>query len=81
MPTESPALPRCWSRAIGTHHTPDLKQDALATVIHLADRLGHRLMDKEGAGEQIPVPPIEDAAWAAVGLDDESAAVGPAAVV
>lgn len=72
--TEHWRFPPLLSRAIGTHHTPDLQQDPLATVIHLADRLGHRLMEKEGAGEQIPVPPIKDAAWAAVGLDDESAA-------
>ncbi|MDQ5916729.1 MAG: hypothetical protein QG584_2623 [Pseudomonadota bacterium] len=70
--TEHWRFPPLLSRAIGTHHQPDMQQDLLATVIHVADRLGHRL-DDEPAG-QIPVPPIDEAAMAAVGLDEESAA-------
>jgi HD-like signal output (HDOD) protein len=70
--TEHWCFPSLLSRAIGTHHQPDMKQDPLATVIHVADRLGHRLDD--GPAGLIPLPPIDETAWAAVGLDEESAA-------
>lgn len=70
--TEHWRFPPLLSRAIGTHHQPDMQLDRLATVVHIADGLGHRLND-EPAG-QIPPPPIDEAAWAVVGLDEESAA-------
>ena len=70
--TEHWCFPSLLSRAIGTHHQPDMQQDLLATAIHVADGLGHRLDD--GEGEQTPVPPLNEAAWAAVGLNDDSAA-------
>lgn len=70
--TEHWRFPLLLSRAIGTHHQPDIQQDRMATLIHVADRLGHRLTEQEG--EPVPVPPIDDAAWAAAGLNDETAA-------
>lgn len=67
--TEHWRFPSLLSRAIGTHHAPDIGQAPLATLIHLADALGHRL-DSLNDGEQVPLAPLNDAAWLAIGLDE-----------
>lgn len=66
-------FPPLLSRAIGMHHAPDTQHEPLATVIHVADALGHQL-DLAGEGaDPLPQPPQDDAAWAVVGLNEESA--------
>lgn len=71
--TEYWRFPSLLSRAIGTHHAPDLQQEPLATLIHVADALGHRMDRSEEGGVLAPEPPLNEAAWAAVGMTEESA--------
>lgn len=65
--TEHWRFPPLLSRAIGTHHAPDIRNEPLATLIHLANALGHRL-DQAGGDEQVPMAPLNEAAWPAIGL-------------
>ncbi|WP_294268111.1 HDOD domain-containing protein [Propionivibrio sp.] len=71
--TEHWRFPSLLSLAIGTHHAPDIQHEPLATLINVADALGHRLDRSEEDGVLVPEPPLNEAAWAAVGLTEESA--------
>ena len=71
--TEHWRFPLLLSRAIGTHHDPDMQQDRLATLIHVADGLAHRLDMIAGNQAPVALPPVDAAAWSVVGLDNESA--------
>lgn len=72
--TEHWRFPSQLSRAIGTHHSPDIQQEPLATLINVADALGHRLDRSEEGGILVPEPPLNEAAWATVGMTEKSAA-------
>lgn len=73
MLTEHWRFPPTLSRAIGTHHAPDTQEELLATVIQIADALGHQLSSMYDDFARAPVPPVDAAAWAAVGMTEESA--------
>lgn len=70
--TEHWRFPTLLSQAIGTHHAPDTPHDPLATLVHVADALGHRL-DHIGDGHgDAPAAPLNEAAWTTSGMTEES---------